>query len=229
MSESIKVAVSGAAGRMGSTVCDAVEAADGLELSGRADPALDTELSEVLADADVVVDFTIPDTALANAVACLDAGVSVVVGTTGFDLDALREAAERNWSGGEGPRAFVAPNFAIGAVLMMEIGQRVAEHMPEVEIVELHHDRKLDKPSGTAARTAELLSAAGANVHAPIHSIRLPGLVAHQELVFGGVGQTLTIRHDSIDRSSFMPGVVLACRRVGELPDPLTVGLEAVL
>ena len=229
MSESIKVAVAGAAGRMGATVCDAVNEADGLELSGRADPSLDTELADVLADADVVVDFTIPDTALANAVACLDVGVSVVVGTTGFDLDALREAAERNWNGGEGPRAFVAPNFAIGAVLMMEIGQRVAEHMPEVEIVELHHDRKLDKPSGTAARTAELLTAAGANVHEPIHSIRLPGLVAHQELVFGGAGQTLTIRHDSIDRSSFMPGVVLACRRVGELPDPLTVGLEALL
>ncbi len=229
MSEPIRVAVAGAAGRMGATVCDAVEAADGLELSGRADPALGTELAAVLPDADVVVDFTIPDTALGNAVACLDAGVSVVVGTTGFDLGALREAAERNWNGGEGPRAFVAPNFAIGAVLMMEIGQRVAEHMPEVEIVELHHDRKLDKPSGTADRTAELLRAAGANVHEPIHSIRLPGLVAHQELVFGGEGQTLTIRHDSIDRSSFMPGVVLACRRVGDLPDPLTVGLEALL
>lgn len=229
MADPIKVAVAGAAGRMGATVCEAVEAADGLELSGRADPALDTELTDVLADADVVVDFTIPETALANAVTCLDAGVNVVVGTTGFDLDALREAAERNWSGGEGPRAFVAPNFAIGAVLMMEIGRRVAEHMPEVEIVELHHDGKLDRPSGTAARTAELLTAAGANVHEPIHSIRLPGLVAHQELVFGGLGQTLTIRHDSIDRSSFMPGVVLACRRVGELPDPLTVGLEALL
>ena len=214
---------------MGSTVCDAVEAADDLELSGRADPALDTDLAAVLTDADVVVDFTIPDTALGNAVACLDAGASVVIGTTGFDLDALREAAERNWDGGEGPRAFVAPNFAIGAVLMMEIGQRVAKHMPEVEIVELHHDRKLDKPSGTAARTADLLSAAGANVHEPIHSIRLPGLVAHQEVVFGGEGQTLTIRHDSIDRSSFMPGVVLACRRVGSLEQPLTVGLEALL
>ena len=229
MSEPIRVAVAGAAGRMGATVCDAVEAADGLELSGRADPALGTELAAVLPDADVVVDFTIPDTALGTAVACLDAGVSVVVGTTGFDLGALREAAERNWNGGEGPRAFVAPNFAIGAVLRMEIGQRVAEHMPEVEIVELHHDRKLDAPSGTAARTAELLTDAGAHVHEPIHSVRLPGLVAHQELIFGGEGQTLTIRHDSIDRSSFMPGVVLACRRVGTLPEPLTVGLEAIL
>jgi 4-hydroxy-tetrahydrodipicolinate reductase len=228
-SQPIRVAVAGAAGRMGATVCDAVTEADGLELTGRADPALDTSLGDVLPDADVVVDFTVPDTALGNAIECLEAGVSVVVGTTGFDLDALREAAEANWDGGEGPRAFVAPNFAIGAVLMMELGQRVAEHMPEVEIVELHHDRKLDAPSGTAARTAELLQAAGANVHEPIHSLRLPGLVAHQELVFGGPGQTLTIRHDSIDRSSFMPGVVLACRRVGSLPDPLTVGLESLL
>jgi 4-hydroxy-tetrahydrodipicolinate reductase len=153
----------------------------------------------------------------------------VVIGTTGFDLDKLRRCAEDHWNGGEGGRAFVAPNFAIGAVLMMELGRRVAELMPEVEIIELHHDRKLDAPSGTAARTAELLAAAGANVHEPIHSIRLPGLVAHQELIFGGEGQTLTIRHDSIDRSSFMPGVVLACRRVGSLPEPLTVGLEAIL
>jgi 4-hydroxy-tetrahydrodipicolinate reductase len=229
MPDPVRVAVAGAAGRMGATVCDAVDSADGLELSGRADPALGVELSDVLSEADVVVDFTVPDTALTNAVACLEAGVSVVVGTTGFDLDALRMAAEKSWSGGGGPRAFVAPNFAIGAVLMMEIGRQVAEHMPEVEIVELHHDRKVDKPSGTAARTAELLRDAGANVHEPIHSIRLPGLVAHQEVVFGGEGQTLTIRHDSIDRSSFMPGVVLACRRVAGLPDPLTVGLEALL
>src|SRR6478735_4511329 len=177
MPELIRVAVAGAAGRMGATVCDAVEAADGLELSGRADPALDTTLADVLTDADVVVDFTVPGTALANATTCLEAGVSVVVGTTGFDLDALRAAAESGWNGGEGPRAFVAPNFAIGAVLMMQIGRTVAEHMPEVEIVELHHDGKRDKPSGTAARTAELLSDAGANFHEPIHSIGLPGLV----------------------------------------------------
>ena len=229
MAQPIRVAVAGAAGRMGATVCDAVAEADGLELSGRADPALGRELSEALEGADVVVDFTVPDTALANATACLDAGVHVVVGTTGFDREALRDAAERSWRGGEGPRAFVAPNFAIGAVLMMQLARRVAEHMPEAEIVELHHDRKLDKPSGTAARTAELLRDAGANVHEPIHSVRLPGLVAHQEIVFGGTGQTLSIRHDSIDRSSFMPGVVLACRRVGELPEPLTVGLEALL
>ena len=229
MAEPVRVAVAGAAGRMGATVCDAVEAAEGLELSGRADPALGTELGEVLGDADVVVDFTVPDQALPNAHKCLHAGVSVVIGTTGFDIEKLRKCAADHWNGGEGGRAFVAPNFAIGAVLMMELGRRVAEHMPEVEIVELHHDRKLDAPSGTAARTAELLRDAGANVHEPIHSVRLPGLVAHQELIFGGPGETLTIRHDSIDRSSFMPGVVLACRRVGSLPDPLTIGLEALL
>ncbi len=229
MPDPIHVAVAGAAGRMGTTVCEAIEAAAGLELSGRADPSLGSDLGDVLDAADVVVDFTVPDQALPNAHKCLHAGVSVVVGTTGFDLEKLRKCATDHWNGGEGARAFVAPNFAIGAVLMMEVGQRVAEFMPEVEIVELHHDGKLDRPSGTAARTAELLSAAGARVHEPIHSIRLPGLVAHQELVFGGEGQTLTIRHDSIDRSSFMPGVVLACRRVGSLPDPLTVGLENLL
>lgn len=229
MSEPIRVAVAGAAGRMGATVCDAVIEAEGLELTGRADPALGTELADVLPEADVVVDFTIPDQALPNAHACLHRGVSVVIGTTGFDLDKLGKCAEDHWNGGEGGRAFVAPNFAIGAVLMMELGRRAAEHMHEVEIIELHHDGKLDAPSGTAARTAELLRVAGANVHEPIHSVRLPGLVAHQEVVFGGQGETLTIRHDSIDRSSFMPGVVLACRRVQTLPDPLTIGLEALL
>lgn len=229
MAEMIKVAVAGAAGRMGATVCDAVEAAEGLELSGRADPALDSPLGDVLEGADVVVDFTVPDQALANAQQCLAAGVNVVVGTTGFDLEELRRSAEEHWSDGDGPRAFVAPNFAIGAVLMMQAAQLIAPHMPVAEVIELHHDRKLDKPSGTAARTAELIRAAGGEVHEPIHSVRLPGLVAHQEVVFGGEGQTLSIRHDSIDRSSFMPGVVLACRRIGNLPDPLTVGLEALL
>jgi 4-hydroxy-tetrahydrodipicolinate reductase len=229
MSDTIRVAVAGAAGRMGATVCTAVERADGLELSGRADPALETTLEDVLEGADVVVDFTVPDQALANAHRCLHAGVHVVVGTTGFDLEKLRRCAADHWRGGEGARAFVAPNFAIGAVLMMEAAQLIARHMPEAEIVELHHGGKLDKPSGTAARTAELIRQAGGNVHEPIHSIRLPGLVAHQEVVFGGEGQTLTIRHDSIERASFMPGVVLACRRVGTLPEPLTVGLEALL
>jgi 4-hydroxy-tetrahydrodipicolinate reductase len=211
---------------MGETVCEAVEAAEGLELAGRADPSLDTKLEDLLGEADVVVDFTTPEVALANTRACLDAGVHVVVGTTGFDLDAARDAAE---SAGAGANCFVAPNFAIGAVLLMEAAQLAAKHMPECEIVELHHDRKLDAPSGTAIRTAELIREAGGNVHEPIHSVRLPGLVAHQEVVFGGEGQTLTIRHDSIDRRSFMPGVVLAVRRVADLPDRFTVGLEQLL
>ncbi len=220
----IAVAVAGAAGRMGETVCGAVEGAEDMRLTGRADPALGVELADLLAEAEVVVDFSTPDTALDNARACLAAGVHVVVGTTGFDLEALREAAEASEA-----NCFVAPNFAIGAVLLMETAQTIARHMPECEIVELHHDRKLDAPSGTAKRTAELIRAAGGNVHEPIHSVRLPGLVAHQEVIFGGEGQTLSIRHDSIDRSSFMPGVLLAVRRVGGLPDRFTVGLEKLL
>jgi 4-hydroxy-tetrahydrodipicolinate reductase len=220
----IRVVVSGAAGRMGETVCEAVEGAEDMTLTGRADPALGVGLSELLGEADVVVDFTVPDTALDNVRACLDAGVHAVVGTTGFDLDAARDAAESAEA-----NCFVAPNFAIGAVLLMMVSQTIAPHMPECEIVELHHDGKLDAPSGTAKRTQELIDAAGGNVHQPIHSIRLPGLVAHQEVIFGGEGQTLSIRHDSTDRRSFMPGVLLAVRRVGELPDRFTVGLEKLL
>lgn len=222
----IRVAVSGAAGRMGETTCEAVEAADDLELAGRADPALEAPLADALGDADVMVDFTTPDAAPGNIREALAAGVHSVVGTTGFDLDEIRKVAEGT---DNGARCFVAPNFAIGAVLMMELSRRVAPHMPECEIVELHHTGKLDAPSGTAKRTADLIAEAGGRVHAPIHSVRLPGLVAHQEVIFGGEGQTLTIRHDSTDRRSFMPGVLLAVRRVGELPDPLTVGLESLL
>jgi 4-hydroxy-tetrahydrodipicolinate reductase len=209
---------------MGQTVCEAVKAAEGMELAAKADPSLGAELEGILADVDVVVDFTTPASALGNAKLCLDAGVHVVLGTTGFDLDALQAAAEDS-----NANCFVAPNFAIGAVLLMEAAQLVAKHMPECEIVELHHDRKLDAPSGTAKRTAELIDSAGGNVHQPIHSVRLPGLVAHQEVIFGGEGQTLSLRHDSIDRVSFMPGVVLAVRRVAELPDRFTVGLEKLL
>jgi len=219
-----RVAVAGAAGRMGQAVCDAVEAADDLTLSGRADPALGVELSDLLEEADVVVDFTVPGTALGNVRACLEAGVHAVVGTTGFDLEAARAAAEASSA-----NCFVAPNFAIGAVLLMEVAQKIAPHMPECEVIELHHDRKLDAPSGTANRTQELIDAAGGNVHQPIHSVRLPGLVAHQEVIFGGEGQTLALRHDSIDRGSFMPGVLLAVRKVAALPDRFTVGLEKLL
>jgi len=220
----IRVAVSGAAGRMGQAVCETVEGAGDTELTAKADPALGVELGDVLGEADVVVDFTTPDTALTNATACLEAGVHVVVGTTGFDLDALRQAAEASSA-----NCFVAPNFAIGAVLLMEVAQKIAPHMPECEIIELHHDQKLDAPSGTAKRTAELIATAGGHVHEPIHSVRLPGLVAHQEVVFGGTGQTLSIRHDSIDRRSFMPGVLLAVQKVAGLPDRFTVGLEKLL
>jgi 4-hydroxy-tetrahydrodipicolinate reductase len=217
----INVAVSGAAGRMGQTVCAAVEGAEGMALVGRADPQLATSLADVLPDADVVVDFTVPDTALANARACLEAGVHCVMGTSGADFSALEGVGSAN--------LLYAPNFAIGAVLMMEFARRAAPHMPECEIVELHHHGKLDAPSGTATRTAELIRDAGGNVHEPIHSVRLPGLVAHQEVVFGAPGQTLTIRHDSIDRQSFMPGVLLAIRKVGSLERSPTVGLEHVL
>jgi 4-hydroxy-tetrahydrodipicolinate reductase len=217
----INVAVSGAAGRMGQTVCEAVDAADDLSLVGRADPLLHRPLHEVLGDADVVVDFSTPDSAVENARSCLEAGVHCVMGTTGADFSSLEGVGSAN--------LFVAPNFAIGAVLMMELAQRVAPHMAECEIVELHHDRKLDAPSGTAKRTADLIRAAGGNVHEPIHSLRLPGLVAHHEVVFGGPGQTLTIRHDSTARESFMPGVLLAVRKVASLEHSPTVGLERLL
>ena len=217
----INVGVSGAAGRMGATVCEAVEGAEDMALVGRADPQLGVALGDIVGDADVVVDFSTPDVGLENARTCLEAGVHCVVGTTGVDFGQLEGVGSAN--------LFVAPNFAIGAVLMMQAGQMIAKHMPECEIVELHHDRKVDAPSGTALRTAELLREAGANVHEPIHSVRLPGLVAHQEVVFGGPGQTLSLRHDSIDRESFMPGVLLAIRRVSKLERSPTVGLEALL
>jgi 4-hydroxy-tetrahydrodipicolinate reductase len=226
MAERIKVVVSGAAGRMGETTCGAVEGADDMELVGRADPALQVPVKDILDGPDVLVDFTTPDAAPANVFDAIDAGVHVVVGSTGFDVDELRKQVHA--IGGKA-NCFVAPNFAIGAVLMMEASKLVAPHMPEAEIVELHGDHKKDAPSGTAKRTAALINEAGGNVHEPIHSIRLPGLVAHQEVTFGGEGQTLSIRHDSINRSSFMPGVLLAVRRVADLPERFVVGLENLL
>jgi 4-hydroxy-tetrahydrodipicolinate reductase len=216
---STRVAVAGAAGRMGQTVCAAVEAADDMVLAGRADPALGTALEAVLGDCDVVVDFTLPDVALANARTALAAGRHVVVGTTGFDVDALRPAAEA-----AAANAFVAPNFALGAVLMMRFAAEASRVMERAEIIEYHHPAKLDAPSGTAKRTAELMTG-----DVPIHSVRLPGIVADQDVILGAVAQTLTIRHVTTDRTSFMPGVLLAVRRVGGLPDRLTVGLERLL
>jgi 4-hydroxy-tetrahydrodipicolinate reductase len=209
---------------MGSTVCRAVERQADMELTGRADPALGGELTDVLRDADVLVDFTVPDSALANARQAVAAGVHVVIGTTGFDASQLEDLSRSD------ANVFVAPNFAIGAVLMMQFAAEAARHMARAEIIELHHDRKVDRPSGTAARTAALISQATGNAYeVPIHSVRLPGLVAHQEVILGEVGQTLTIRHDSTDRESFMPGVLLAIRRVAELPRSPLIGLEHLL
>jgi 4-hydroxy-tetrahydrodipicolinate reductase len=215
----IRVAVAGAAGRMGEAVCAAIDAADDLELTGRADPALGVELASVLDGCDVVVDFTRPDTALDNAREALAAGRHVVIGTTGFDIEALRAAAEPAEA-----NAFVAPNFAIGAVLLMRFAAEASRHMQAAEIIEYHHPRKLDAPSGTAKRTAELMEG-----DVPIHSVRMPGLVADQDVILGDVAQTLTIRHVTSDRTSFMPGVLLAVRQVAGLPDRLTVGLERLL
>ena len=218
----IRVVVAGAAGRMGETVCRAVDAAADMQLAGRADPALGTGLAELLDHADVLVDFTIPATAVQNARLAVASGVHVVIGTTGFD------AAELD--GLTGANIFIAPNFAIGAVLMMQFAQAAARHMARAEIIELHHDGKLDKPSGTAARTASLMAdAVGGRYEVPIHSVRLPGLVAHQEVILGDIGQTLTIRHDSVNRESFMPGVLLAIRRVSSLAESPLTGLERLL
>ncbi len=219
----IRVAVTGAAGRMGSTVCAAVEGAEDMELVARADPALGTSLEDVLSAApDVLVDFTIPTTALSNARQAVAAGIHVVIGTTGFDVAELRDLREAK------ANVFVAPNFAIGAVLMTQFAVEAARHMAAAEIIELHHAAKVDAPSGTAARTAALMLESGGR-EVPVHSVRLPGLVAHQEVILGDVGQTLTIRHDSIDRESFMPGVLLAVRKVAGLTESPTVGLEKLL
>jgi 4-hydroxy-tetrahydrodipicolinate reductase len=214
----IRVAVSGAAGKMGQAVVDAVNAAEDLELTGQADPSLGTTLESVLENADVVVDFTRPDTALANARTIIESGTHCVIGTTGADFSELEGVGSGN--------IFFAPNFAIGAVMLMELSKTAAKYMPECEIIELHHPAKLDSPSGTAIRTKNLIEQAGGNVHEPIHSIRLPGVIASQEVVFGETGQTLSIRHETYSRESFMPGVLLAVRAVGNLPDRITVGLE---
>jgi 4-hydroxy-tetrahydrodipicolinate reductase len=219
----IRVAVSGAAGRMGSTVCAAVEGAADMELVARADPSLGVSLEQALAQKpDVLVDFSIPSTAVENIKTAVGAGVHVVVGTTGFSLDEV--------TGLTGANVFIAPNFAIGAVLMMKFAAEAFTHMRAAEVIELHHDTKVDAPSGTAALTAKLMAEAAPEKGAPpIHSVRLPGLVAHQEVILGDLGQTLTIRHDSIDRESFMPGVLLAVRKVSDLTQSPLVGLQQLL
>lgn len=260
----IRVLVSGAAGKVGSEVVRAVSAADGMEVVACVDPgalgvAVSTgsggdiicrgDLAEAIADAtpDVLVDFTHPSVVEANLRVALPTGVDCVVGTTGLAEETLGELA---LLAPEGTTLFFAPNFAIGAVLMMQFAEQAARFMPHVEITELHHDKKADAPSGTAIRTARMIAAArDVAPHTPgretelrgmegargalvagvnVHSVRLPGLVAHQEVLFGGQGQTLTIRHDTIDRTSFMPGVVLAVREVGSRSG-LVVGLEKLM
>jgi 4-hydroxy-tetrahydrodipicolinate reductase len=248
----LKVSVIGAAGRMGSEVCRAVEAAEGMRLVGRFDH--DDDLGD-LGGADVVVEFSVPDASPGNVAHCVERGVHVVVGTTGWDdarLEALRgrlDSAPPTASGAP-VGVLIAPNFAIGAILMMSFATQAARFYESVEVIELHHPDKVDAPSGTAARTARLISAAraeaglgdvpdatthdpegarGARVDGiPVHSVRLRGLVAHQEVLLGGPGELLTIRHDSFDRASFMPGVLEGVRRVADHPG-LTVGLEHYL
>ncbi len=241
----IRVAVLGAQGRMGSEVVRAVQDAADLSLGAAYDVGDALDLSGV----DVAVDFTHPDAVLANLRACLGAGVHAVVGTTGFDEGRLAQL--RGWlDAAPGVGVLVAPNFGIAAVLMMRFAAQAARFFDSVEIVELHHPGKVDAPSGTARRTAELVAAArreagsapmpdattsslpgarGADVEGiRVHAVRLAGLVAHQEVLLGGQGESLTIRHDSYDRASFMPGVLLGVRTVAGRPG-LTVGLEALL
>lgn len=252
----IKILVNGALGRMGRTVVEAVQNDSELELVGVTDifdgevggMKIETDLNSAIEkfQPDVMVDFTRPDSVYKNVMTALEKKVSPVVGTTGLtdeQKNLIRESAEKN-----NTPAFIAPNFAIGAVLMMLLSQKVAKYMPDVEIIELHHDKKLDAPSGTAELTAKMIAevrekhfqgnpdekekiphARGADYEGmKIHSVRLPGYVAHQEVIFGGLGQTLTIRHDSMGRDSFMPGVLLACKKVRGLKS-LTVGLDKIL
>ncbi len=242
----IKVGVLGARGRVGAELCRAVEAADDLELVAVVDVG---DAREPLADAEVAIDFTHPSAVMDNLRWCIEHGVHTVVGTTGFDDERL--AAVRGWLADHpGVNALIAPNFAVGAVLMMHFAQKAAPFFDSVEIVELHHPNKADAPSGTSRRTAELVAQArekagvgrspdatttglegarGADVDGVhVHAVRLAGLIAHQEVLLGGHGETLTIRHDSMSRESFSPGVLLGVRRVGEMPG-LTIGLESLL
>jgi 4-hydroxy-tetrahydrodipicolinate reductase len=244
----MKVGVLGARGKVGSEVCKAVEAAEDLELVAAVDA--DDEIEELVrAGAEAVVDFTHPDVVMDNLEFCVDHGIHAVVGTTGFD-DARLDQLRRWLEGSPGTGVLVAPNFSIGAILMMRFAAEAAPFYDSVEIVELHHPDKADAPSGTATRTARLVAAArraagsgpvpdatstalegarGADVEGiRVHGLRIRGLVAHQEVILGGLGETLTIRHDSLDRASFTPGVLLALRQIGSRPG-LTVGLEELM
>jgi len=248
MTEPIRVAVLGGRGRMGEQVCGAVRGADGLELAAVVDAG--DELTAVIdARAQVVVDFTHPDAVLDNLAFAIEHGLHAVVGTTGFTEQRLNTV--RGWLA-EHPEVgvVIAPNFGIGAVLSMKFAQLAAPHFESVEIIELHHPGKADAPSGTATHTAALIAEArkdaglgavrdattsevpgarGANLDGVrVHAVRVTGLVAHQEVLFGTEGETLTIRHDSLNRTSFMPGVMLAVREVGQRPG-LTVGLDPLL
>jgi 4-hydroxy-tetrahydrodipicolinate reductase len=209
----MKVAVFGARGKVGTVMADALEEA------GHEVVRIDLDDPVDLEGCDAAVDFTQPDAVAANVAVCAGAGVPSIVGTTGFDRDAVDGTARK-----AGVPVFHAPNFAIGAVLMQRFAVEAAKHMPKAEIVELHHDTKLDAPSGTAKATAAAMGG-----DPPIHSVRLPGLVAHQEVILGGRGQTLSIRHDTTSRDAFVPGVLLALERVRTLEPGLTVGLETLL
>lgn len=243
----IRVIVSGASGQMGSLICRAVEGEDDLDLVGRFDPIGSggvVEDASELPDADVVVEFTTPDVVMGNLARWQEQGLHAVVGTSGFTAERLDDVDVLFGTGP--PNCFIAPNFSIGAVLMMRFAREAASHYSAAEVIELHHDRKADAPSGTAIATAEAVAAVssqhrtvesqelvpgarGAAVAGvPIHSVRLPGLVAHQEVILGGSSETLTIRHDTIDRRAFVPGVLLAIRKVSGLPG-VTVGLETLL
>jgi 4-hydroxy-tetrahydrodipicolinate reductase len=218
----LRVVLSGATGKVGRVLEPALRAEAGLELAGRAAPSLGITLGEALAvGADVAIDFTVPDAALEACQTAIEHRVPLVLGTSGLQ-SVDRELVDRQ-AAGAGVQVLYAPNFAIGAVLMMRMAAIARPLMPDCEVIELHAETKKDAPSGTALATAELLGGA------PVHSVRLPGLVAHQEVLFGATGQTLSIRHDTTSREAFVPGVLLAVRRIRDLRPGLTVGLDAVL
>jgi len=217
----IRVIVNGAKGKMGQETVKAIQKEADLELVGQTDVGDDLAKTIKETKAEVVVDFTHPKSVMDCIRAILGNGAHGVIGTTGLTREHLKEVEAL--CAKNKVNCLVAPNFAVGAVLMMQFAKEAVKHLPKAEIIEFHHEQKADKPSGTALKTAELM---GKDV--PIHSVRLPGLVAHQEVIFGGLGQTLTIRHDSISRESFMPGVILAVRKVKGLKG-LVYGLENLL